>query len=333
MVDLHLHLDGSLDPDDMENMAKLSGITLPTHDNEQLRELMTVSPDCTNLGEYLEKFELPLMVLQTSQCLEYAVYKLLKTVSEEGLCYVEIRFAPQLHTRNSLTQEKAVYAAVKGLKKGIKDFGIAAQLILCCMRGDTNFSENMETVRVASQFLGRGVCAVDLAGNEAVYPTSSFETIFLEARKLNLPIIIHAGEADGSQSIRKALEFGAVRIGHGIRAAQDDELMKILARKKIILEICFSSNLQTRTVEDVSNYPIRLFIERGMKITVNTDNVTVSGTSLKKEYHLLKNQFGFSVETLKMLAQNGADGAFLPPDKKYEIKEQIERQFEEWIKL
>lgn len=332
MIDLHLHLDGSLNPKNMEYMAQMAGVKLPTTNEKELRRLLMVEPDCTNLGEYLEKFDLPLKVLQKGECLRYAVYKLLEDLHNQGLCYAEVRFAPQLHTAEGMTQEEAVEEAIKGLEEGIKKYGIMAQLILCCMRKDNNHADNIKTVEVAGKYLGQGVCAVDLAGNEAAFPTENFSDIFMKAQHHNIPIIIHAGEAAGPDSIRKALELGAVRIGHGIHAIEDEELMDIIRKKNIFLEMCYSSNLQTRTVEKAEDYPIRRFVQNGIRVTVNTDNVTVSNTTLKREYQLLQKQFGLTEEVLKQIALNGVDAAFLSDEQRNVLREQINKGFATWIK-
>ena len=130
MIDLHLHLDGSLNPKNMFWMAEMSGVKLSFTEENELKKQMMVEPDCKNLGDYLEKFDLPLQVLQTKECLEYAVYELLKELQAQGLCYAEIRFAPQLHQQRNLTQKEVVESAVKGLEKAMKEFPIEAQLIL-----------------------------------------------------------------------------------------------------------------------------------------------------------------------------------------------------------
>ena len=233
MVDLHLHLDGSLNPNNILVMAEMADVELPYADEKIIRTKMMVEPDCTNLGEYLEKFDLPLQLLQTEECIEYAVYELMRDLKEQGLCYAEIRYAPQLHLKKGLTQTEVVEATVRGRNKGISDFGIVVNLILCCMRGDENRDENIETVKVAKKFLGNGVCAIDLAGNEAAYPTKSFKDVFAIAKENDVPIVIHAGEAAGADSVWHALEAGAVRIGHGIHAVEDDGLMRVLKEKKI----------------------------------------------------------------------------------------------------
>ena len=331
MIDLHLHLDGSLNPKNMSRMAQMSGITLATTEENEIKKLLMVEPDCTSLSEYLEKFDLPLKVLQTKECMSFAVYELLKDLQDQGLCYAEIRFAPQLHTQKALTQELAVLAAIEGLERGIKEFDIKAQLILCCMRGAGNRDKNLETVRMASKYLGRGVCALDLAGDEASYPTKDYADIFAEAAKQKVPVIIHAGEAAGAESISNALELGAARIGHGIHAAEDKSLMNTLKVRNIFLEMCYSSNLQTKTVLKAEDYPIKQFIKEGIRVTVNTDNTTVSNTTLKREYRLLKEKFNLTEDVLKQIALNGVDAAFAPDTLKPVLRDIINKEFESWL--
>lgn len=331
MIDLHLHLDGSLAPEEILQLAQFSGIPLPYTDADTLRPFLEAEPDCQSLGEYLQKFDLPLQVLQIEETLTLSVYFLLKRLSKQGLCYAEIRFAPQLHLTRGLTQQQVVAAAVAGLEKGIAEFGMPAQLILCCMRGDDNWAANLETVRTAKHFLGNGVCAVDLAGNEAAYPTESFSSLFCIAKELGIPYIIHAGEAAGPESIRQALKLGAQRIGHGIYAIEDPELMAQLAERQIPLELCFTSNLQTKAAENAQAYPLPRFLELKIPVTVNTDNMTVSGTNLHREYTLLQQQFGFSVDTLQAIACNAAHAAFLTAEKVKKLKKQISKQFVNWL--
>lgn len=330
MIDLHLHLDGSLNPGSISKMAEMSGISLP-YTEAELKDALMVAPDCAGLGEYLEKFDLPLRLLQTADCIEYAVYDLIHTLHAQGLCYAEIRFAPQLHTARGLTQTEVVRAAICGLKRGMTAFQFPAQLILCCMRGADNVAENTETIRVAAESLGGGVCAVDLAGNEAAYPTEHFREIFALARKEGLPIIIHAGEAAGAESIRQALALGAVRIGHGIHAMEDAALMNLLRDRRIYLEMCYSSNLQTRAVDRPADYPIRLFLEKGLGVTVHTDNMTVSGTTLRREYRLLREQFALSDRELRGLAFCAAEAAFVTEEERKILKKQIETGFSSWL--
>ena len=170
------------------------------------------------------------------------------------------------------------------------------------------------------EFLEKGVCAVDLAGNESAYPTKMFEDVFLLAKEQNVPIIIHAGEAAGAQSVEEALACGAVRIGHGIHSIESPELLERLKAEKIYLELCYSSNLQTQAVKNSCKYPLIEFLKKGILVTINTDNMTVSNTSLKREYRLLKETFQLSEEMLLQLAENSVEAAFLPQKKKLKLK-------------
>lgn len=331
MIDLHLHLDGSLNPKNILSMAKMAGVELPYSDEEVIRTKMMVEPDCTNLGEYLEKFDLPLQLLQTTECIEYAVYELMRDLKEQGLCYAEIRYAPQLHMQKGLTQREVIEATIRGRNKGIEDFGIHTNLILCCMRGDQNFAENKETVTIAEKYIGKGVCAVDLAGNESAYPTETFREIFAIAKEKGIPTVIHAGEAAGAESIWQALELGAVRIGHGIHAIEDRELMRVLNEKNIYLEMCYSSNLQTKTVDKAEDYPIIQFVSEGLGITLNTDNLTVSNTTLKREYELIQKQFDLGDDVLLQIALNSVDASFASESEKEELKKYIIDNLSIWL--
>ncbi|MEE0867627.1 MAG: adenosine deaminase [Clostridia bacterium] len=330
MIDLHLHLDGSLEAAEIIELAKKSKVDLPTTHTEELKKLLTAPYDCKSLGEYLERFDLPLKVLQSEGALEQAVYNLLKRLAKDGLCYAEIRFAPQLHTEK-LSQEQAVCAAVKGLETAQKNFKISAQLILCCMRGDNNCEANMETVKIAKKYLGRGVCAIDLAGNEASFPTRNFAHVLKMAAEQNIPVTIHAGEGAGAQSVKDALELGAARIGHGVRSVSDLDLIKALREKKIPLEMCFTSNLQTKAVSNTKSYPLKFFMDNHLCVTINTDNMTVSNTTLRREYISLQKEFKLSYEQLKSLALKSADAAFLPKEEKAALKEKVEREFVSWL--
>lgn len=305
LIDLHLHLDGSLSLNAVKCLAKMQNITLDSDDSALMKRL-TVSADCRDLNEYLEKFDFPLSLLQTAEAVSESVYMLSEELKAQGLVYAEIRFAPQLHCRRGLSQDDVVRAAVDGLNRS--DFN--AKLILCCMRGADNHAENIETVNTAEKYLGKGVCALDLAGAEGLYPTSDFEDIFALASKMNIPFTIHAGEADGADSVRAAVKFGARRIGHGVRAAEDDELMRELAEKKITLELCPTSNLNTCVISDISEYPIKRLMDAGVRVTVNTDNMTVSHTTVRRELELIADAFGFDEDVINTLTQNALDAAF-----------------------
>lgn len=325
MIDLHLHFDGSLLPRTVLELAGEQGILLPATEPDEMKLFLTAPEECGSLNEYLEKFDLPLQVLQTREALRKAMYILVSSLREQGMLYAEIRFAPQLHTKKGLTQEQVVKAALQGMQEALIGSFFKCKLILCCMRGADNHEENLLTVRTAASFLGRGVAAVDLAGAEALYPTADFADVFGLARELHVPFTIHAGEADGPESIEAALAFGASRIGHGVRAAEDLKLLARLLEEQIPLEMCPSSNVQTKAVAALSEHPVLDFLRQGLKVTVNTDNMTVSDTTIEKEFGLLARELGMTAAERKALLLNAADAAFLTPEERWRLRDVIEK--------
>ncbi|MDD3369880.1 MAG: adenosine deaminase [Lachnospiraceae bacterium] len=305
LIDLHLHLDGSISLNSVKELAELQGIKLSLID-EELLERLQVGEECKDLNEYLDKFHFINLLLQTKEAISTAVYNLEEELKEQGLIYAEIRFAPQLHTKEGLSQADVVEAAIAGM--GRSDFH--ANLILCCMRGEDNHKENLETVHVAKKYLGTGVCAIDLAGAEALYPTEDFKDLFELATELEVPYTIHAGEAAGPESVYEAVALGTKRIGHGVRSLEDSQLTRELAETGVTLELCPTSNLNTNIFESMEKYPIRKLMNEGIKITINTDNMTVSGVTLQSELQKLMETFSLSEEELQMLVRNSVDAAF-----------------------
>ena len=322
MIDLHLHLDGSMTPELILKLAKEQNVKLPADNKDDLKKFLSVPKECESLNDYLKCFELPLSVLQTKKAITEAVYNLQENLKKQGLIYAEIRFAPQLHGQKGLSQKEVVEAAIKGLKKS--DF--KANLILCCMRGDDNEKENLETIDVAKEYLGKGVCAVDLAGAEALYKTKNFKNVFDKARENKIPFTIHAGEADGPESIKSAIEFGAKRIGHGIHGILDNSLMKTIIDNKIPLEICPTSNFQTKTMATYDKYPIKKFLDMGVKVTVNTDNMTVSDVNIYQEYEFLKKHFNITNKDIYKMVNNAIDVAFISEKEKKELRSNLKNR-------
>lgn len=323
MIDLHLHFDGSLLPRTILELAREQQLPLPAEDPDELKLFLSAPEDCESLNEYLEKFDLPLSVLQTKEAIRKAMYTLLSSLKEQGMLYAEVRFAPQSHLRKGLTQEDAVKAAILGMQEATAGSFFMAKLILCCMRGGDNQEANRKTIETAAAFLGRGVAAVDLAGAEALFPTADYEELFAYAKDLGLPFTIHAGEADGPESIETALRFGAARIGHGVRANEDEKVLELLRESQIPLEMCPTSNVQTKAVSSFLEHPILRYLRSGLKVTVNTDNMTVSDTTIEREYRRLKTELGMTEEERKALLFNAADAAFLTEEERGRMKDVI----------
>lgn len=322
MIDLHCHLDGSITVEIAKKLASLQNIELPAHSDQALLEKLSVPNTCESLNDFLQCFGLPLRLLQTKEGIKEAVYLVQENCLAQGLEYLELRFAPQLHQINGLSQDEVVFAALEGLKQST----LHTNLILCLMRSDHSQEENMETIRVAKKFLveDEGVVAIDLAGAEALFSTDSFEKEFSLAKELNIPFTIHAGEASGPESVWKALSFGAKRIGHGVRSIEDKKLLQYLVQNKIALEMCPSSNRQTKAFRDMSKYPLKEFLDMGIKATINTDDMAICRTSLQNEYDYIEKMYNINFEQKKQLLLNACDAAFCSEQYKKILKNKIE---------
>jgi adenosine deaminase len=318
LIDLHLHLDGSLSPEIIIEIAKEEKLKLPSYEPNELRKYLEVPENCQSLNEYLTRFDIPNLVLQTKNGLRKCLLDLLKREANDGLKYVEIRMAPQLSTAKGLSQEEVVQELIKAKEEAQKLYGIKSNLILCLMRGNNNNVTNLETVKIASKYLHRGVVALDLAGAEALFPNEMFADMFLLANNLEIPFTLHAGEAAGADSVRSAISYGAKRIGHGINSIHDEQLMKYLADEKIPLEICPKSNLDTKTIKSFDELPIKEFLNRGIMVTINTDDMTVSNTNLKNEYKILA-KIGLTDKQMRQIAINSINAAFINEAEKKEL--------------
>ncbi len=317
LMDLHLHLDGSQPLSSVKELAAMQNIEIPA--DEELIKLIRVNPDCRDLTEYLEKFAFPLSLMQREDAISASVYNLCKELHDEGLIYCEIRFAPQLHCDKGLTQAQVIEAAIAGAKRS----PIPCSLILCCMRGNDNHAANMETIELAAKYLGKEVKAVDLAGAEALFPTENFYDLFARAKELNIPYTIHAGEAAGSESILHALTMGTKRLGHGVHSYKDEALMKKLAEEEVLLELCPTSNLHTCIFSDIAQYPIKIFLDKGVIFSINTDNMAVSGTTLEQEWKLIESAFNLSHEQVKEILLNTAKATFADEETKNMLSQYI----------
>ena len=298
-IELHCHLDGSLS---REFIEKRLG-------REVSQKELSVSDDCTSLAEYLEKFDLPGQCLRDEEGLEEAGYDVLRSMKQENVIYSEIRFAPLLSETEDMNCNKVIEAVLIGLERGKKDFGIEFGLIVCAMRHHSE-EMNWRMIRTAREYLGSGVCAADLAGAEASYPMTEFMNLFQNAHKIGMPFTIHAGECGNAQNITDAVSVGAGRIGHGIAMRGNRTLQRELAARETGIEMCPISNLQTKAVESTKDYPMREFLNAGLKVTVNTDNRTVSNTTLTKELEFIQMTYGITDEEIHLMMRNAVDVAF-----------------------
>lgn len=322
LIDLHLHLDGSIPLATARKLANMQHIPIPESD-EELKAMMSVNEDCKDLNDYLARFDLACALLQTKEALTICTLDLLTLLHKQGLIYAEVRFAPQLSCQKGLTQEEAVEAVLEGIRQA----PIPCGLILSMMRGDNVRKQNIETVHVAKQFLGKGVVAVDLAGAEKIYPTYNFEYAFSIARENNIPIIIHAGEAAGADSVYEAIQAGAVRIGHGVRGLEDQRVIDELIARNITLELCPTSNIDTGLYKEYTEYPLRRLMDAGVRVCINTDDMAVSDTNLQEEWQHLIEAFQLHEFEIGHLLLNSADASFAPQELKNQLRTIVQKNY------
>jgi adenosine deaminase len=331
-VDLHNHLDGGLRPETVTDIAQKEGIALPTYDVREIRSYLTVEDNCGSLVEYLEKFDLPLLCLQSEYAQRRVAKEAVEDAAKQNVKYIEVRFAPQLMVERGLSCSNVIKNVIDGLKDGEKETGTVAGAIVCCMRHHTK-EQNLEAIRAAAEFLNRGLAGVDLAGDEFHFPPQLFREEFKLARSLGIPVTIHAGEAGGPENIKEAVEnLGAARIGHGIRLKEDKDIYSMVRAKNIPLEICVTSNVQTKAAPSFHEHPVREYFDDSVNVTINTDNTTVSNTNITRELKILTERFGFDKNELEKLELNAARAAFLSEAEKNKLVSVISNEFEQLTK-
>ena len=306
-VELHLHLDGSIRTSTLNSF----------YQKDVTKEIIAPSK-CLDLAEYLTKFALPVRYLQTEGAIEKSCYELSEDLYEDGVIYAEVRFAPLKLVSAFQNLEEVVLNAIKGFEKSKIKIGI----ILCMMRNDS-IEDNQKIIELAEKFLNKGVVAIDLAGDEIAYPTSSFQKLFELAQKKQIPFTIHAGEVGSKESIISALELNPSRLGHGIQIIKYPDLLKKIKEQKILLEICPTSNVQTNAVLDYQNHPIMKLKKENVIFSINTDNRTVSNITLTEEYQFLEKNFSFTKKDFCIANLNAIEYAFINEEEKEKYKKII----------
>lgn len=326
MIDLHLHLDGSLSPLDCIYLAEKYDIEL----GDDFPLNLFVPADCPSLEEYLTRFDLPLKLLQEKEALKFVTYSLTNRLAKSGYLYAEIRFAPLLHLQKGMSQYDAAEAALDGLNDALKENpGFEANLILCCMR-HASMEMNKETIEVANKLKGTRVVAVDLAGAEKLHPSIYYKEIFDLAKKYQLNITIHAGEATGSDEIMMALDNGATRIGHGVHLSLDEKTIDRVKKNNICFEFCPTSNLQTKSLLKYEDVPLRQFMNNNIAVTINSDNMTVSNTNAINEMGIMKKTFNLSKDEVYSLLLTSINHSFASENVKEQLKEKLAIRIDEY---
>ena len=328
-VILHDHLDGGVRPTTVIDLAKAAKYKrLPTDDPSRLAEWFHRGAQRGSLPLYLEGFAHTCGVMQTEEALERVAYEMMEDMHRDGVVYVETRFAPVFHTDGGLHWDEVVNAVLKGLERGRDDFGVEFGVIISAMR---SMKLSQEMAELAVDFRERGVVGFDLAGEEGGYPPKKHVDAFHYIQRENFNITIHAGEAFGKESIWQAIQWcGAHRIGHATRLIEDIGLdrhepnkivkMGYLAQyvldKRIPLEICLTSNVDTGAVPSVEEHPFGLYYKYKFRVTLNTDDRLMSNTTMTKEFKIAHQAFKLTLDDLEKLSINAMKSAFIPYNRR-----------------
>jgi adenosine deaminase len=325
-AELHVHLDGSLRPQTMLELARAQHVQLPADTPEGLARVLSVD-HAGSLEEYLEKYAITLSVMQTPDALERIAYEFVVDVSRENVRYVEIRYSPLLH-RPAVTLSQAIEAPLAGARRAAAETGTKVGLILCGIRTMSPDS-SLELAHAAAEFRREGVVGFDLAGAERGHPAGAHRRAFEFAAQHGLACTCHAGEGDGPHSIHEALgSCGAQRIGHGTRLGEDPALLELVVDKRIPLEMCLTSNVHTQAVAAVAEHPFRRYLQQGVVVTLNTDSRLVDGISLTDEYFTAHTTLGLTKEELMRVVLNACESAFLPEFERVALVSRVEGELE-----
>ena len=309
-VDLNCHIDGSLDIMLASKWLKIS--------IEDAKEKLTRTQGVKNLKDYLEKFQLPISLLQVKTHLKEASYLLAESLKEENVIYAECIIAPLSHLEKGLTIEEVVENVLAGFSMS----GLDVRLILALKREDS-IKENKKVISIAKKYLKKGVCGVGLYGDESLFPTSTFLELFNYAKDANVPFTINAGENGTFKDIDYAIKFGALRIGTGVEAIKSFDTMQALKKNSIPIEICLSTNLDIKLFNKISEHPVGRLRDSGVPVIICSGNRTISKTDLSHEYYLLAKYFGFTNDDFKKLNIEAIKHAFISDEEKEELLKKL----------
>jgi adenosine deaminase len=327
-TDLHCHLDGSMRLRTILDLAEQQKVRLPASDEDRLAKLIYPGEECKSLEDYLKAFDVTLTVLQEEEALHRAAFELAEDAARENVRYLEVRYAPVLHTRKRLKLTNIVEAVLSGLREAKRKYGIRYGVILCGIRS-INAESSLRMAELCVAYKNRGVVGFDLAGAEYNFPAKDHKEAFQLILNNNVNCTAHAGEAYGPESIAQAIHYcGAHRIGHGTRLRENGDLLNYVNDHRIPLEICPSSNVQTRAVSDFASHPLPFYYNYGLRVTINTDNRLVTNTTVSKELLLAHQHYGFTLDDLKEIIISGFKSAFLPYREKADVLKEINKELE-----
>ncbi|HKD78308.1 MAG TPA: adenosine deaminase [Candidatus Angelobacter sp.] len=331
-AELHLHLEGSIDPATLAELSRRYHTPLPTENNrydatgsgdvlteDDVRRLYSYK----DFDGFLMAFKSVTERLREPEDYELITYRLMQKLRQQNVMHAEVYVSIGVIRWRGQPVEPLFEGMERGRERGQRDFGVSLLWIFDAVR---HFGPEAaaEVFDLAARLRDRNVVAIGIGGDEARGPAEKFRDLYKKAADNGLRLTAHAGETTGPASVWGALNIGAERIGHGLAAAQDPELMEVMAEKQVPVEVCVSSNLRTGASPELKEHPVRKFFDQGLMVTLNTDDPAMFQTSLTKEYELAQQEFEFSDEHLRELARNSFEASFLPVEKKLRFLQKID---------
>ncbi|HGC9902298.1 TPA: adenosine deaminase [Streptococcus agalactiae] len=329
-AELHCHLDGSLSLPAIRKLANMADIILPNSDKE-LRKYVIAPAQTESLVDYLKTFEFIRPLLQTKEALRFAAYDVARQAALENVIYIEIRFAPELSMDKGLTASDTVFAVLEGLADAQKEFNIVARALVCGMR-QSSHKTTKEIIKHIVDLAPKGLVGFDFAGDEFSYPTDSLVDLIQEVKRSGYPMTLHAGECGCAKHIADSLNLGIKRMGHVTALTGQRALIKRFVEEDAVAEMCLTSNLQTKAASSIQSFPYQELYDAGGKITINTDNRTVSDTKLTKEYSLFVTYFGTKIEDFLVFNQNAVKASFTSDSEKDTLLHKLQENYDSYLK-
>ncbi|HGA3631107.1 TPA: adenosine deaminase [Streptococcus agalactiae] len=329
-AELHCHLDGSLSLPAIRKLANMADIILPSSDKE-LRKYVIAPAQTESLVDYLKTFEFIRPLLQTKEALRFAAYDVARQAALENVIYIEIRFAPELSMDKGLTASDTVLAVLEGLAEAQKEFNIVARALVCGMR-QSSHKTTKDIIKHIVDLAPKGLVGFDFAGDEFSYPTDSLVDLIQEVKRSGYPMTLHAGECSCAKHIADSLNLGIKRMGHVTALTGQRDLIKRFVEEDAVAEMCLTSNLQTKAASSIQSFPYQELYDAGGKITINTDNRTVSDTNLTKEYSLFVTYFGTKIEDFLVFNQNAVKASFTSDSEKDTLLHKLQENYDSYLK-
>lgn len=315
-VELHLHLDCSLSYEVVKTIS-------PQVSYEEYKESFIAPPKCTDLADYIKRAIKGFELMQTKEQLRLVTLDLFKQLKQDNVVYAEFRFAPLQHVYKGLTPYEVVKAVNDATEEGIKLYGVEAGVILCTLRHFTE-EQSIETAELVKKFKGTHIVGFDIAANEAGFPINNHIKAFKLINEWGIPSTAHAGEAKGAESVWETLQnFHPQRIGHGVRSAEDVNLLTYLKQNNIHLEVCPTSNVQTNVFDKIENHSLNKIYNSGVSMSLNTDARAVSPITLSSEYKLVEMVFNWKLEQFKRCNLEAIDHSFARKEIKQKVRDII----------